>query len=115
MHRIIRRIATQDFVNALIQGHRLAHWPSGHVGIRERVHHRALLSREGSQLVDQAALLGLEARPGVMGNKTGQPLLANATKEPRAIHWMEAKPVQRRGIADVMQERRRDQHVTILG
>jgi hypothetical protein len=32
-----------------------------------------------------------------------------------AIDWMEAKPVQRRGIADVMQERRCDQHVTILG
>jgi hypothetical protein len=50
-----------------------------------------------------------------MGNKTGQPLPAKATKEPGAIHWMEAKPVQRRGIADVMQERRRDQRVTILG
>jgi hypothetical protein len=75
----------------------------------------SLPSADGGQLVDQAALLGLEARPGVMGNKTGQPLPAKATKEPGAIHWMEAKPVQRRGIADVMQERRRDQRVTILG
>jgi hypothetical protein len=31
-----------------------------------------------------------------------------------AIDWMKSKPVQRRGIADVMQERRRYQHVTIL-
>ena len=50
-----------------------------------------------------------------MGDKTGQALLAMATKEVGAIDWMEAKPVQRRGIADVMQERCRDQHVAILG
>ena len=87
MHRIIRRIATQDFVNALIQGHRLARWSGRHIGKGERVHDRALLSWEGGKLVDQAALLGLEARPGVMGNKTGQPLPAKATKEPGAIHW----------------------------
>jgi hypothetical protein len=40
-----------------------------------------------------------------MGDKTGQPFLAMGTKEVGAIDRMEAKPVQRRGIADVMQER----------
>ena len=115
MYWVNRRIAVQDFVNALIQGHRLAGWPGGHVGIRERVCDRSLFSWEGGQIVDQAALLGLEARPGVMGDKTGQPLLAKATKEPGAIDWMEAKPVQRWGVADVVQERRCDQHVAIFG
>ena len=92
MHRVIRRIAAQGFVNALIQGHWLARGPGGHVG----------LGWEGGQLVDQAALLGLEVCSGVMGDKTGQALLAMATKETGAVDWMEAKPVQRRGIADVM-------------
>ena len=77
------------------------------VGEGERVHDRAILDREGGQLVDQAALLSLEARPGVMGDKASQPLLAMVTKELGAIDWMEAKSVQGRGIADVMQERRR--------
>ena len=115
MNRVIRGIAAQDFVNALIQGHRLAGWPRGHVGEGERVHDRAILDREGGQLIDQAALLSLEARPGVMGDKAGQPLLAMVTKEVAAIDWMESKSVQGRGIADVMQERRRYQHVTVLG
>ncbi len=75
----------------------------------------SLPSADGGQLVDQAALLGLEVCPGVMGDKAGQPLLAMVTKEAGAIDWMESKSVQGRGIADVMQERRRYQHVTVLG
>ena len=85
----------QDFVNALIQSHWLAGGPGGHVGEGECVHDWAVLGWEGSQLVDQAALLSLEARTGVMGDKTGQALLAMATKEMGAVDWMEAKPVQR--------------------
>jgi hypothetical protein len=115
MNGVIRRVAAQDFVYALIQSHLLAGWPRGHVGEGERVHDRSLLDWEGGQLVDQAALLGLEACPGVMGDKTGQPLPAMGTKEVSTIDRMEAKPIQRRGIADIMQERRCYQHVTILG
>ena len=63
MHRIIRRIATQDFVNALIQGHRLAGWPGGHVGEGERVHDRPVLDWEGGQLVLQLTLLGCALVP----------------------------------------------------
>ena len=115
MNRVIWGIAAQDFINALLQGHRLAGRPRGHIGEGERVHDRAILDREGGQLVDQAALLSLEARPGVMGDKAGQPLLAMVTKEVGAIDWMESKSVQGRGIADVMQERRRYEHFTVLG
>jgi hypothetical protein len=102
MHWIIRRIAAQDFVNALIQTHRLAGWPGRHVRIDKSVHDRSLLDREGGQLVDQAPLLGLEARPGVMGYKTGQPLLAMGMEKPGAVDRMESEPVQRWSIADVM-------------
>jgi hypothetical protein len=70
---------------------------------------------DGGQLVDQAALLGLEVCPGVMGDKTGRPFLAMVAKELRPVDGMEAKPVQRRRIADVMQERRCYQCITILG
>ena len=56
-------------------------------------HDRAILGWEDGQLVDQAALFGLEVCPGVMGDKTGQALLAMATKEVGAVDWMEAKPV----------------------
>ena len=115
MHRVIRRIAAQDLVRALIQSHWLASGPGGHVSEGECVHDRAILGWEDGQLVDQAALFGLEACPGVMGDKTGQALLAMATKEVGAVDWMEAKPVQRWGIADIMQERCRYQHVAILG
>jgi hypothetical protein len=115
MHRIIRRVAAQDFVNALIESHWLAGWPSGHIGIDERVHNRTVLDREGGQLLDQAALLGLEARPGVMSDKTGQPLLTMSTEKPSAIYRMEAKLIQRWGIANVMKECRCDQHVTVVG
>jgi hypothetical protein len=45
------------------------------------------------------------------GDKTGQALLVMATKEPAAVDWMEAKSVQRRGIADIMQECCRYQRV----
>jgi hypothetical protein len=71
MHRVIRRIAVQDFVNALIQSHWLAGGPGGHVGEGKGIHDRAVLGWEGGQLVDQAALLGLEVCPGVMGHETG--------------------------------------------
>jgi hypothetical protein len=51
----------------------------------------------------------------IHSTKTGQALLAMATNEVGAVDWMEAKPVQRWGIGDVMQERCRYQHVAILG
>jgi hypothetical protein len=115
MHRVIRWIAAPDFVDALIQRHWLAGGPGCHVREGQRIHYRTVLGWEGGQLVDQAALLGLEVCPGVMGDKTGQALMAMATKEVGAVDGMEAKPVQRWGIADVMQERCRYQHVAILG
>ena len=94
MNGVTGRIAAQDFVNALIQAHRLAGRSGRHVGIDECVHDRSFLDREGGQLVHQASLLGFEARPGVMGDKTRQPLLAMITEEPGAIDWMESEPVQ---------------------
>jgi hypothetical protein len=114
MHRVIRRIAAQDFVNALIQHHWLAGRPGRHVGEGKCVHDRAVLGWVSGQLLDQAALLGLEVCSGVMGDKTGQALLAMVAKEVGAVDWMEAKSVQRWGITDIMQERRRYQHVAIL-
>ena len=49
-----------------------------------------------------------------MGDKTGQPLLAMATEKPGAIDRVKSKLVQRWGIADVMQERRCYERVTIF-
>jgi hypothetical protein len=115
MHRVIWWVAALDFVNALIQSHRLAGWPGSHVRINERVQDRSLLKREGGQLVDQAALLSLEARPGVMGDKTGQPFLAMGPEEPGAVDWMESEQIQRWGVPNVVEERRRYQHFTVVG
>jgi hypothetical protein len=71
VHRIIGRVAALDLADALVQGHGLAGWPGGHVGEGERIHDRALLDREGGQLLDQSALLGLEARSRVVRNQAG--------------------------------------------
>ena len=71
-----------NFLDALLQGHGLPGWTGGHVGEAEGVHDRAVLDREGGQLLDQVALLGLRARPRVMGDKAGQPLLTLPAKEP---------------------------------
>ena len=76
MHRIVGRVAALNFLDALLQGHGLASRPGGHVGEGERVHDRAVLDREGGQLLDQAALLGLKARTRVVGDQASQPLLA---------------------------------------
>jgi hypothetical protein len=115
VHRIIRWVAALNFLDALLQGHGLPGWTGGHVGEAEGVHHRAILDREGGQLLDQVALLGLKARPRVMGDKAGQPLLTLPAKEPGAIHGMEAEPIQRRSVANVMQERGRDQQIGFVG
>jgi hypothetical protein len=115
VHRIIGRVAALDLADALLQGHGLAGWPGGHVGEGERIQDRAVLDREGGQLLDQSTLLGLEARSRVVRDQAGQSLLAMGTKEPRAVDRVEAEPVQGRGIANVMEERGRHQQVGILG
>jgi ADP-ribose pyrophosphatase YjhB (NUDIX family) len=115
VHRVILRVAVPDLADALVQGHGLASRPDGHVGEGERVHDWAVLDREGGQLLDQAAFFGLEPRSGVVGDQRGQPLPALSTQEPGAVDWMKAEPVQRRGIADAMQERRGHECLAVVG
>jgi len=62
VNRIVGRVAALNLLDALIQGHNLTGRAGGHVGEGERVHDRAVLDREGSQLLHQVALLGLKAR-----------------------------------------------------
>jgi hypothetical protein len=82
VHRIIGRVPAADIVDTLAQRHGLAGWPGAHVGEGERVHHRPLLDREGGRLVDQATLLGLKPRLGVMCDQTYQALLALGAQKP---------------------------------
>jgi len=68
VHRIIGWVAAPNFLDALVQGHGLSGRPSGHVGESEGVYDLAILDREGGQLLDQGALLGLKACAGVVGD-----------------------------------------------
>ena len=115
VHRVVRLVAAADLADALLQGHGLAGWAGSHVGEAEGVHDRAVLDREGGQLLDQVTLLGLKAGSGVVGDQAGQPLLTLGAKEPGAVDGVEAEPMQRRSVAHVMQERGRDQQIGILG
>jgi hypothetical protein len=81
----------------------LAGWPGGHVGEGERVHDRPVLDWEGGQLVLQLTLLGLESRSGMVRDQAGQSLLAVGPQEQGAVDRMEAKPVERGSVADVVQ------------
>jgi hypothetical protein len=45
--------------------------PGGHVGEGECVHEHTIVDREGGQLLDQAALLGLEMCSGVVRDQAG--------------------------------------------
>jgi hypothetical protein len=107
VHRVIGPVATLNIANALLQGHGLTGRPRGHVGKGERVHDWTVLNRKGGQHLDQAALLGLKARPRVMSDQTSQPLLAVGAKEPGAVHGMEAEPIQGGSVAHVMRGRGR--------
>jgi hypothetical protein len=107
VHRVIGPVATLNIANALLQGHGLTGRPRGHVGNGERVHDWTVLNRKGGQHLDQAALLGLKARPRVMSDQTSQPLLAVGAKEPGAVHGMEAEPIQGGSVAHVMRGRGR--------
>jgi hypothetical protein len=66
---------------------------------------------DGGQLADQAALLGLEARSGVMA--TRQDGRSSPWSGRHRLDGIQAGSTT--GIADAMQERRRYQHVAILG
>jgi hypothetical protein len=80
----------------------------------ERIRDRAVLDREGVQLLEQPAFLGLESRARVVGHQAGQSLVPMVAEELGAVEGMKAQPVQRWRIADVMQVGGGHQHVTIL-
>ncbi len=114
MDRIVRRVATLDLPNALLQGHGLACRSGGHVSEGERVEDRPILDREGNQLIEQPTFLSLEPCSRVVRDQAGQPLVTVPSEEPGAVDGMEAKPIQRRRVADVMHVGGGHQHLTIL-
>ena len=66
--RVVRTVSFEDLRKTFFHAHTAPGRPGGHIRVDECVHHRLGRCREDLKVACQPALLGLEARAGMVRN-----------------------------------------------
>jgi hypothetical protein len=113
MHDVLWRVATEDVVQALTDGHRLTVRTGGEVGQNERIQKVLPRPIEASQFVCEPPFVCLVLRTGVKRHQ-GDDLVGcpNLEEMLSAVNGVHARSAQPRCVPNVMEQRGRDQHLS---
>jgi hypothetical protein len=111
MHDVLWRVATEDVVQALTDGHGLAVRTGGEVSQNERIQKVLPRPIEASQFVCEPSFVCLVLGTGVKSHQgddlVGCPNLEEMLSPVNGVH---ARSAQLRCVPNVMEQRGRDQH-----